>query len=278
MAAPSMQPERVRSPGGKVAYLLLMSGIAVAVTLGYGILQSRSVLLERIAVFGRHLPRNAKGFMILQVSDLHSGGSLKVEARVAGMLERISAGMMVMTGDFGEEGGPVGPAIEGVHVLVRPVIGRMPVYAVQGHTDSPAMMQALRDEGVRVVDNAAVPILEGLWLVGWNPYREPHPTVLDIVRSIPQGAAIILAAHSPEVMLTAGSDRATLVLTGHTHGGQIRFPFVRPLMLLTRLGPSYFRGLHRLDQSLLYINRGIGTTTIPLRVYSPPEVTLLTLK
>lgn len=267
----SVPSERPYAKAGKLAAL------AVAVTLGYGILQGTSIRIEGVSVGCRGLPQAAWGLTILQVSDLHADSNLNMARKVAESLGPLSVRLMVMTGDFGVAGRSAQTAIAGAALLAASVRRGVPVYAVEGESDSPEIMAGIGKAGVKVLDNSAAPIVSGLWLVGWNPYHGPHPMLRDILQTLPSGSEFILASHSPEVMLEEGSARAKLVLAGHTHGGQIRLPFVRPTMLLTKLGPSYFAGLYKYGDSYLYINRGLGTTMIPFRLYSPPEITLFTL-
>ncbi|MGC2545076.1 MAG: hypothetical protein WA426_04470, partial [Silvibacterium sp.] len=68
-----------------------------------------------------------------------------------------------------------------------------------------------------------------------------------------------------------------LMLSGHTHGGQVRFPFMPPFHL-PPLGKNYVEGLFRLGRTQLYVNRGIGTVDLPFRLNCPPEITELTLE
>jgi predicted MPP superfamily phosphohydrolase len=264
-------------PFAGFGYVFWMAGVACAVTLGYGLLQSRSIRIERLSVPFRGLPQAARGFSILQVSDLHSEANLRLPRRAAEMLQSISAKLMVMTGDFRKAGGSIDAAIRGARILATAVQARMPVYAVEGENDSAEIMTGIQNAGITVLDNRAVLLVAGVWLIGWNPYHAGHPALREIIDTLPEGSAFILASHSPAVMLEEGSTRARLVLSGYTHGGQIRLPFIRPLIQLTSLGPAYARGLHRYGDTLLYINRGLGTTTLPFRIYSPPEIASITL-
>lgn len=277
MTSASPQSVFVTRVGGKLGRVIAVTALAVAVTVGYGILQGTSIRIERISVGCRGLPSAAWGLTILQVSDLHAGSSLKLAKRTAELLAPLSARLMVMTGDFGVAGGSAQAAIAGARLLAGSAKRGMPVYAVAGESDSPEVMAGIENAGVRVLENKAVPIVSGLWLVGWNPYSAGSPVLGEILHTLPSGSEFILASHSPDVMLQEGSTKAKLVLTGHTHGGQIRLPFIRPMMLLTRLGAGYFAGLYKYGDSYLYISRGLGTTMIPLRLYSAPEITLFTL-
>jgi len=92
---------------------------------------------------------------------------------------------------------------------------------------------------------------------------------------------IILLCHAPDYVdhiLTRPAGKAVgLVLSGHTHGGQVRLPLLGA-MELPELGHKYVQGWFRLGSLQLYVNRGIGTVGVPFRLDCPPEITLLTLR
>ena len=68
-----------------------------------------------------------------------------------------------------------------------------------------------------------------------------------------------------------------LILTGHTHGGQIRIPFLGPIQTMTSIGKKYAAGLHRFGESMVYVSRGVGTSVLPIRLFCPPEITVFNL-
>ena len=68
-----------------------------------------------------------------------------------------------------------------------------------------------------------------------------------------------------------------LILTGHTHGGQIRIPFIGPIQTMTSIGKKYAAGLHRFGGSMVYVSRGVGTSVLPIRLFCPPEITVFNL-
>jgi uncharacterized protein len=269
--------EPSQSTRGRFRYLFWFIAAAFAATIGYGILLARSVRPEYLSVGVRGLPAQAGGLKLLQVSDVHAGLNMRVIVQAAQILRSLPAKFLIMTGDFAQPGGSTEAAVAGARILADAVSGRMPVYAVQGETDSAEVMTGIQGAGIKVLDNQAVPLVAGLWLVGFNPVPAGHPSLIELLGRLPAGAEFILASHSPDVMLEDGSTKAKIVLTGHTHGGQIRLPFIRPLTALSRLGAGYFMGLYKYNECYLYINRGLGTTALPLRVYSPPEVASITL-
>ncbi len=242
----------------------------------YGVVSSRHVQVEHRIVPGRELPPSAEGLTILQISDLHSGRLLDLNREVAGLLQSLPGDLLIITGDFRRGGSTAADAVEGARVAVSTVLPRMPVFAVQGNNDYSDTMRGIRKLGIRVLDNKAVRIRPQVWLVGWNPYVRDHPKLETLLHPIPPEDAIILASHTPDVILEPGSSRARLILAGHTHGGQIRIPGIRPLFLLTRIKSRYYSGLYGLDDQFLNINRGIGTSIVPLRMFSKPEISSLT--
>ena len=273
-APPPQTPSRCRSRIRNLAALLLAG---ITLVLGYGVVESWRVRLERVVVRYQSLPPAARGLTILQISDLHSRANLRRNREVAEMLSGLSADLLVITGDFRQAGGSADVALQGASIVVDAVRGRMPVYAVSGNHDLQPMMGQLSQKGIVVLDNAAESIRPGVWLAGWNPYVRGHPSLDAVLGRVPNDSFVILLAHSPDVVLGSASARAGLILCGHTHGGQMRLPGCRPWLTLTRLGTKYFHGLYPWGAGFLHINPGIGTTMIPLRVYASPEITHLTL-
>ncbi len=111
----------------------------------------------------------------------------------------------------------------------------------------------------------------------WRPPDAPD-YMLALCEKIPPGAFTIALSHSPDAFIHTSRLGWPLLLAGHTQGGQIRLPFVGALKTDTALGPKYAAGLFRRTGSALYVTRGIGTSRIPFRFLSPPELTLLTLR
>jgi predicted MPP superfamily phosphohydrolase len=98
------------------------------------------------------------------------------------------------------------------------------------------------------------------------------------MRGVPAGACALLLSHTPDIVLRLGPHRPGLVLSGHTHGGQVRLPLVGPVFRMTELPRSAVMGLHLHDGVPVYVTSGIGYAGIDLRIDCPPEVALLSLK
>ena len=139
---------------------------------------------------------------------------------------------------------------------------------------------ALTDTGITVLRNAAQEVADGLWVAAVDDVWELHADLDKALDRIPTGATVVLLAHEPdyadEVATTTG-DRISLQLSGHSHGGQVRLPFVRP-PALPYLAEKYHNGRYRVGRMWLYVNRGVGMIVPAVRLNCRPEVTLLTLR
>lgn len=165
------------------------------------------------------------------------------------------------------------------------------IYAILGNHDidvgAEEVTTALRDNGIIVLRNSYIPIEHGnsrFWLAGLDDPVAGHPNpdlaIPGPIRNLP-GEPIILLCHAPDyasrLSAMPAGQAVSLMLSGHTHGGQIRLPLIGPLVLPIG-GKLYPEGLYRLGRMQLYVNRGLGTVGVPFRLDCPPEITLHTLR
>jgi predicted MPP superfamily phosphohydrolase len=165
------------------------------------------------------------------------------------------------------------------------------LYAVLGNHDcgvgAKEVSAALAANGVTVLRNANVPIERAgarIWLAGLDDplegHADPDLAIPPSISNVPN-EPIILLCHAPDYadrLLTHPASQAVgLMLSGHSHGGQIRLPFLGALVL-PPMGRKYIQGWFRLGDLQLYVNRGIGTVGVPFRFDCPPEITVLTLR
>jgi predicted MPP superfamily phosphohydrolase len=139
----------------------------------------------------------------------------------------------------------------------------------------------LESHGIPTLVNRAVPLERGgkrLWVVGLGSAcaMASHPETAIPKSALRDGDAVVVMAHEPDILPQIASYGVDLMLSGHTHGGQIRFPMVPPMFLPT-LGRVYVEGMFRLGDTHLYVNRGIGAVLVPVRFNCRPEITTFTL-
>jgi predicted MPP superfamily phosphohydrolase len=122
----------------------------------------------------------------------------------------------------------------------------------------------------------------GLCIAGVGDYIEDRIRLDRALRDVPDDMPRLLMSHNPDVVeyppLVAASTRIDLMLSGHTHGGQIRIPGIGTPIVPSRFGSKYASGLVQGPVCPIYISRGLGTTILPLRFRVPPEITVIELQ
>lgn len=253
--------------------------------------------VEEHTVRFTRLPKAFRGFRIAQISDIHTfefTESFFLRTVVA-RINALKPDLVVLTGDFVTYGPlrwPRGEEHKRMALRHMPecasILGgiRCPLrYATLGNHDMMVggryICGDLADQGLPVLRNSAVPLErdgQRLWLVGLGSAcaQDSAPE-----RAIPASAlrdkeAIIILAHEPDILPEIARYNADLMLSGHTHGGQVRFPFAAPAFLPEN-GKHYVEGWFRHGLTQLYVNRGLGTIGVPFRLNCPPEITLFSL-
>ena len=168
--------------------------------------------------------------------------------------------------------------------LLRQMTAPYGLWAVLGNhdegTDHKHVTRALQAENIQVLANQSQAIERDgarFWLAGVNDVLSKTADLSKTLRTVPANEAVILLAHEPDFADHAAKFPIDLQLSGHSHGGQIRIPFLPPFYLPT-LGRKYVLGTYRVGPLTLYTNAGLGTIGVPARLNCPPEITLLTLR
>jgi predicted MPP superfamily phosphohydrolase len=274
--------------------------IRLAATAGVAALAADAFLVEpdlpqlvRREIPLRRWPERMDGFTIVQLSDFHYDPVFSIHPLKAaiGMVNDLQPDLIVLTGDF----------------VSTPLVGRTPapkaaaaadpcarwlkklraphgLWAVMGNhdvaTDVGRVTSALRAQGIRVLANQSVPVENNggrFWLSGVNDVLGGSADLHATIRSIPVDEAAVLLAHEPDFADYVARYPIDLQLSGHSHGGQVRLPLIRPFYL-PLLAKKYISGLFKIGGLTLYTNRGLGTVGVPVRFNCPPEITLMTIR
>ncbi len=239
--------------------------------------------ISRVNVLIPGLPEVAERLRICQLSDLHVGPYVRgfQIKNAIDIANREKPDIVVLTGDFiSKQRRFADECAEVLSELDAP----LGVFATLGNhdfwVDAQYVSDALRDGGVTVLRDDVAEIVSGLYLVGMDDWWEGNRDISGIVRGIPEDDNYILLQHNPDVVLTpkAYGRPPALILSGHTHGGQVNIPGLGPPIVPTRLGSRYAAGLFDFDGVKLYVNRGLGAITPPVRFNCPPEVAVITLR
>jgi len=219
-------------------------------------------------------------YRIVQISDLHIGGLIDKEfvAKSVSAINALNPDLIAITGDLSDA--RVGVIQEAIDAL-RHLSSRYGTYYVVGnHEYFHALDETLahmKSLGIHVLENASVRINDEFYLAGVYDlfgYRAgTHiPDITKAMEEVPPDAPSILLAHQPKYIEYLGGYSPSLILSGHTHGGQIW-----PFGYLVAMAQPYVKGLHPLGENRhIYVNSGIGFWGPPMRLGSQAEITCIT--
>jgi len=239
----------------------------------------------------RRWPEQLEGFTIALLSDFHYDPYCSVHPLKAaiGLVNGLRPDLIALTGDFVSapwfsSNSQAALVAEPCAELLRQMSPPHGLWAVLGNHDfftNPAFVAgALRAAGIQVLINQSTAIEANgtrFWLGGVNDLLGGRADLTATLQPIPGGEATILMAHEPDYADFVARHPVDLQLSGHTHGGQVRLPFVGALHL-PDLGKKYVSGLYKVGGLTLYTNPGLGTIQVPIRLNCPPEITLLTMR
>ena len=236
-------------------------------------------------------PERLNGFTVAVLSDFHYDPYFSIHPLHAAipMVNGLHPDLIALTGDFvsvpfvGDEE-KAAFAAEPCARLLRQMTAHHGLWAVMGNhddgTDPEHVTRALQAENIQVLANQSQPIEQDgarFWLAGVNDVMSGTADLSKTMRGVPAGEAVILLAHEPDFADEAAQFPIDLQLSGHSHGGQIRLPFLPPLYL-PELAKKYIWGTYHIGPLALHTSAGLGTIGVPVRLNCPPEITLLTLR
>lgn len=262
------------------------------------ILEANRPRLVSIEIPLSRLADSWDGFRIAQLSDIHYDDYFSVVPlrKAIDIVNELEPNLVVVTGDFVtsrgmgshivavEEVKAARKAIEPCARLLAQIRASSGIVAVLGNhdveCDTAHIVEVLESHEISVLCNRSVPLERDgkrLWLSGVDDVLRGNPRLELALKGIPAEEAVVLLAHEPDWADYVANHAVDLQLSGHSHGGQIRVPFIGA-PYLPALARKYPWGLRQIGRLTLYTNVGIGTVMIPTRLNCPPEVTLITLR
>jgi len=234
-------------------------------------------------------PRELDGLRIAVISDIHADGWFINDKKLRTIVERtnqLQPDLIAIPGDYMSGNGWVRRTVEPEVLAATLKDFRAPlgVYSVLGNHDwwynGPRVRQALQQNGIKVLENEATQIdVRGtpLWLVGLADLWTRPQRIDGTIAKVPEGQPIIAITHNPDIFPRVPA-RVQLVLAGHTHGGQVRFPIIGSVVESSEFGERYVKGHVFENGHHLYVTTGIGMSIIAVRFGVPPEIVLLTIR
>jgi hypothetical protein len=235
------------------------------------------ILLRQNDIKSKDLPPLFDGFTILHISDMHVDMNEGAMRRLCELVDGLRYDLCVLTGDYrAKTFGPIEATLEGMASLRAHL--KEPVYAVLGNHDTIQMVPGLEGMGIRMLLNECETIARAdqrIYLAGID---DAHYFRVDNIEkagsSIPDGAFSILLSHTPEIYRQAAHADFNLLLSGHTHGGQICLPGSIPITLDSVLPRRMGAGAWKYHKMSGYTSVGAGSCIVPVRLNCPPEITL----
>lgn len=259
------------------AHALLRGALKVIGIYGRGQRNGRRIQVRHNQVEVANLPPVFEDFRLLHISDLHSDLHPGAIDSLVALLPGLSYDVCVLTGDFrGQTFGPYAAALEGLRRVREQLRG--PIYGVLGNHDTVRMLPPIEEMQIRMLMNESEALYRDNQRIHLCGVDDAHYYRADNIQqatvSVPADEVAILLSHTPEIYRQAAHAGFTLMLSGHTHGGQICLPGAIPLTLDATLPRSMGRGAWTYHQMAGYTSVGVGCSIVPVRFNCPPEITI----
>lgn len=242
--------------------------------------EANRLTVERVKINLKRLPKTLDGLRVVHLSDIHHSPFTSVEhiSRAIEIANDLQPDMFVLTGDFVSHEREY---IEPMAQMMSNLKSEFGTFACLGNhdhrTDGEMVTRHLREAKITVLINEGFRLKvrgASFWLCGVDDYSTGKPDLRAALRGSFPDEMKLLLAHNPKFLNRAVRGSIDLMLSGHTHGGQIRLREDERKILPRRKSAS---GLYRRKETQMYITRGIGTVVLPVRFGCPPEISLLEL-
>ena len=245
--------------------------------------ESQDPVIDRIPLAIRNLHPVLEGLTMVQITDVHLYPMTQPELvkKSVIMANALNPDLVVLTGDF------VWQDLDAIFELAPILAGldaKYGVFSILGNhdywLDADVITRAMESAGLPVLINQGLSIQQGkgsIFVAGLDDGWSGKPDLDETLDGANSSEPVILLCHEPDLADRYSLDgRVDVQLSGHTHGGQIRLPGIGALVL-PYLGRKYDIGLYRVNEMLLYTNRGLGVISEPVRFNCPPEISQFVL-
>ncbi len=283
-----MNPKNIKKRKFKKLFLLAAFLISAAILFWYSfIFEPHNIQIEKIIIEIENLPEEFEGTKIVHLTDFHSKDFGEREKRVLEILENLNPDFVFITGDFIDHNTKDLDSCQKFwRELSSQYQGR--TFGVLGNhehwirsPDIAAIKKLLEENGISILNNENRKIFQGnkyIYLLGVDDPDSEKDDLPKAMINTEENIPKILLAHSPDIIDNLQGEKVDLTLVGHTHGGQVVIPLVKPFWVPTKNRGKYASGLFRVNDTNLYVNRGIGMASLQIRFNCSPEITVIELK
>ncbi|HEY3459028.1 MAG TPA: metallophosphoesterase [Bryobacteraceae bacterium] len=257
---------------------------APAAVLCTGILTRKNFDIREVDLKFKSLPTDLRGLRLVQISDIHMGDFFSAHdlERAVAAANELRPDLAFVTGDLiTTKWDPLDACLRELGKLhaFSGVWGCLGNHEMRARVENYTTTKALEFD-VRFLRRQAASLIFGesrLNLVGVDHQRHVRPYLEHVEDLVAPGAFNLLLSHNPDVFPVAARKGFDLTLAGHTHGGQINLAIAGANLNIADLATPYTKGFYELPGSSLYVNSGLGTIGVPVRLGAPPEITLIRL-
>lgn len=279
----------------KIRFSRILLAILLLCLIAYPFYEANQLFVEQRTVQVPGLHANLKNMKIVFLSDIHQGQFFS-QARVNSLINQInslSPDIVLLGGDYGEDSdGAIAFFKNAPHIQAR-----LGVFGVVGNHDRTEpesnfsqLVAEMKNYGCLPLTNNVTRVKVGqtyVYIAGVDDYDNGFPDVKGVAAQVSKDDFVIFVGHNPDLLAEAFSVKSgdgdnhwfDLALFGHTHGGQVTL-FGQPLLPggVPEIGLRYLTGWREENRASILVSNGVGTSTVPVRVFAPPQIHLITLK
>ncbi|KAB2337725.1 metallophosphoesterase [Cytobacillus depressus] len=271
-----------------VGSLFSIAGLSAGGYYYAGHIEPRLLDINRFSISNHAIPKGFNQFKIVQFSDTHLGFQYEKQqlSALVNKINSLNPDLIFFTGDLMDtpnqypDGDQIIPILKKLHAP----FGKFAIYGNHDHggygSDIYKSIIEHADFTLLQNSNQQMKLMDGssIYIIGIDDAMLGKPDLKLALHGIPEDSFKILLSHAPDLADEASNYPIQLQLSGHSHGGQIKIPFFGALVK-PPFAEKYHEGFYEIGQLplTLYVNRGIGTTRLPFRFLSKPELTVFTL-
>lgn len=260
----------------------------------FWIYQNNYIIITEVNYKNSKIPQDFNGYTIAHISDLHNKRFGKDQRYLLKEIKSISPDIIVITGDLIDRRRY---NLDIAMSFIKGAVNISPVYYVSGNHeawsgDYDNIKNQLLDKGVKTLDDDKLDLVKNksnIEIIGLsdpafigsdNTEGSDYSNLERKLKTLSNESVFqILLCHRPELFHIYAEEKIDLIFSGHAHGGQFRIPFVGGLFAPNQgLFPEYTSGIHVLEESSMFVSRGLGNSIIPIRIFNRPEIGKIVLE
>jgi len=273
-----------------IRYFLALFGISCGGYFYSRYIEPHRLDIKQVTIQHENIPKSFHGCKIVQFSDTHLGFQYNLEQLKKHIItiNNLEPDIIFFTGDLMDKPNqyPLKKALSNTLKQLNAPYGKYAVYGNHDHGGygTEIYMKIMKEANFNVLRNEtlSVELEDGnkIYIAGIDDAMLGKPDIPWTLKGIPANSFSILLSHAPDMADAASAIGVNIQLSGHSHGGQVKLPFYGPLVT-PPYGRKYIEGPYNVNKNVplfLYVNRGLGTTRLPFRFLSVPEITVFLLQ